>query len=75
MTIHVFATILALYPFTRTEDIAEEFGMSAMKVRRMAKICRVKKSKEFRREICRQNGSYTHLRRNNRKGGCNQVKN
>ena len=28
MTIHVFATIMALYPFTKTEEIADEFGLS-----------------------------------------------
>ena len=51
MELHVFATILALYPFTRVEDISEEFGMSPEKIRRMAKICRVKKAKDFRRQI------------------------
>lgn len=56
MKIHVFATILALYPFTKVEDISEEFGMSPDKIRRMARICRVKKAKEFRSEINRVNG-------------------
>ena len=56
MKIHVFATILALYPNTRVEDISEEFGMSPDKIRRMARICRVKKAKEFRSEINRLNG-------------------
>ena len=56
MKIHVFATILALYPYTRVEDISEEFGMSPDKIRRMARICRVKKAKEFRSEINRLNG-------------------
>ena len=56
MTIHVFATILALYPFTKVEDISEEFGLSPEKIRRMAKICRVKKAEKFRSEINRLNG-------------------
>lgn len=43
MSLHVFATIMALYPFTSSEDISEEFGLSIVKIRRMAKICRVKK--------------------------------
>jgi transposase len=57
MKLHVFATILALYPFTKTEDIAKEFGISVVKVRRMARICRVSKNAEFRSEIGRLNGS------------------
>ena len=56
MKIHVFATILALYPFTKVEEISEEFGLSPDKIRRMARICRVKKAKEFRSEINRLNG-------------------
>ena len=45
MTIHVFATIMALYPFTKTEEIADEFGLSVVKVRKMARVCRVSKNK------------------------------
>jgi hypothetical protein len=45
MTMHVFATILALYPFTKTEEIADEFGLSVVKVRKMARVCRVSKNK------------------------------
>lgn len=56
MKIHVFATILALYPYTKVEEISEEFGLSPDKIRRMARICRVKKAKEFRSEINRLNG-------------------
>ena len=37
MTIHVFATIMALYPFTKTEEIADEFGLSVVKIRKMAR--------------------------------------
>ena len=56
MKIHVFATIIALYPYTQVEEISEEFGLSPDKIRRMARICRVKKAKEFRSEINRLNG-------------------
>jgi DNA-binding CsgD family transcriptional regulator len=56
MKLHVFATILALYPFTKTEEIAEEFGISVNKIRRMARICRVSKNAEFRSEIGKMNG-------------------
>ena len=53
---HVFATILALYPFTKTEDIADEFGLSVVKIRKMARACRVSKNAEFRSEIGKLNG-------------------
>ena len=55
MKMHVFATILALYPFTKTEDIANEFGISVVKIRQMAKICRVQKSDDYRNEVYLQN--------------------
>ena len=55
MKIHVFATILALYPFTKTEDIAKEFGISVYKIRLMAKTCRVQKSDDYRYEVYLQN--------------------
>lgn len=55
MTIHVFATILALYPFTKTEDIADEFGIPVYKIRQMAKTCRVKKSDDYRYEVYLRN--------------------
>lgn len=48
--------MMALYPITKTEEIAEEFGISVPKLRRMARICRVKKSEGFRREIGKLNG-------------------
>ena len=56
MTMHVFATIMALYPFTKTEDIADEFGLSVVKVRKMARACRVSKNAEFRSDVGRLNG-------------------
>lgn len=57
MTMHVFATIMALYPIKPTTEIAEEFGLSVSYISKMAKVCRVKKSHEFRSEINRKNGS------------------
>ena len=56
MKIHDFATMMALYPMTKTEDIAEEFGISVTKLRRMAKACHVKKSDDYRSEVARRNG-------------------
>ena len=56
MTMHVFATIMALYPFTKTEEIADEFGLSVVKVRKMARACRVSKNAEFRSDVGRLNG-------------------
>ena len=55
MSLHVFATIMALYPFTSSEDISEEFGLSIVKIRRMARICRVKKAEDYRHEILTRN--------------------
>ena len=55
MKMHVFATILALYPFTKTEEIAEEFGVPVYKIREMARTCRVKKSDDYRYEVYLQN--------------------
>ena len=52
---HVFATIMALYPFTKTEEIAEEFEMPVYKIREMARICRVKKSDDYLYEVYLQN--------------------
>ena len=56
MTMHVFATIMALYPITPTSEIASEFGMTEYEVMKMAKKCRVKKSREYISEIKRKNG-------------------
>lgn len=55
MKLHVFATIMALYPITPTEQIAKEFDISVYKLKKMARNCRVSKSHEYRREICRRN--------------------
>ena len=55
MKMHVFATILALYPFTKTEEIAEEFEMPVYKIREMARTCRVKKSDDYLYEVYLQN--------------------
>ena len=56
MKIHVFATIMALYPFTSTQAIAKEFGLSQSKVKAMAAACHVRKNDNFRSEINRRNG-------------------
>jgi len=56
MDIHIFATIMALYPFTPTEEIAAEFGINTHKVEIMAWANGVHKTHEFRSEVCRKNG-------------------
>lgn len=55
MNMHMFATILALYTITSAQKIAEEFGMSAYQVKKMAHICRVKKEKSYLRNVLRTN--------------------
>ena len=62
MKIHVFATIMALYPMTSTEKLSQEFGISVYKLRAMAKKFHVEKSQEFRSEIGRQNGMKRHIK-------------
>ena len=70
MKMHVFATIMALYPFTKTEDIAKEFGISATKIRLMAKSCRIQKSDDYRYEVylhnCRKAIEHNIVRRKHR---------
>jgi len=55
MSMDVFATIMALYPFTSVKDISEEFGISTVKIQRMAKICRVEKAEDYRKQILTRN--------------------
>ena len=55
MSIHVFATIMALYPITSAQKISEEFGLSVYQVKKMARICRVKKEKSYLRNVLRRN--------------------
>ena len=47
---------MALYPFTSTRAIAQEFGLSQSKVKAMAAACHVRKNDNFRSEINRRNG-------------------
>ncbi len=47
---------MALYPFTSTRAIAQEFGLSQSKVKAMAAACHVRKNDDFRSEINRRNG-------------------
>ena len=55
MTIHVFATIMALYPISSAQKISEEFGLSVYQIKKMAHICRVKKEKSYLRDVLRTN--------------------
>lgn len=65
MTIHVFATIMALYTVSSAKKIAEEFGLSTYQVQKMARICRVKKEKSYLREICSRNAKIAAKRQRN----------
>ena len=63
MSIHVVATIMALYPISSAQKISEEFGLSVYQIRKMAHVCRVKKEKKFLCEVCRRNALIAAERR------------
>lgn len=53
----MLATILALYPFTKTEEIAKEFNVSAKSIAVMANLFGIRKSDEFRSDVNRNNAT------------------
>ena len=53
--LHLMATILAMYPDTDTNKIAEEFGITARDVQLLAYCFRIRKSKAFRSKVNSQN--------------------
>lgn len=53
----LFATMLALYPYTETEVLEKQLGISAQRIKEYCGIIGVRKSKEYRSEINRKNGS------------------
>lgn len=61
---HVLATILALYPFTPTNDIAQEFGLTPKMVSQIAAKNGVRKTAELRSTINAQNGTHPSLNKN-----------
>ena len=63
MSIHVFATIMALYPICSAQKISEEFGLSVYQIKKMAHICRVKKQKSYLRDVLRRNAQIASERR------------
>lgn len=52
-----FATMLALYPYTETEVLEKQLGISAKRIKEYCGIIGIRKSKELRSEINRKNGS------------------
>ena len=54
--IHLLATLLALYPFTDTEELSKEFLLSEITIKQIVHHYHVKRSKEKRSEINRRNG-------------------
>lgn len=59
---HLLATLLALYPFTDTRLLAEEFKMAEHTVSLTAHANHIYKSSEKRSEINSQNGREIFLR-------------
>lgn len=55
--IHLLATLLALYPFTDTEELSKEFLLSEITIKQIVHYYHVKRSKEKRREINTRNGN------------------
>ena len=60
--LHLLATMLSLFPFTKTKDLADEFKISVQEVKFWAWFYGIKKKKEYRREACIRNGRLQFLR-------------
>ena len=59
---HLLATLLALYPFTDTKDLADEFKMTEKSVTQIANYNHIYKSSEKRSCINTENGREMFLR-------------
>lgn len=59
---HLLATLLALYPFTDTKEIADEFKMTEKSVTQIANYNHIYKSSEKRSSINAENGCEMFLR-------------
>ena len=59
--IHLLALMLALYPFTSNAKLSEEFMIPASRVKQIALEYGVRKTQEFRKQICRKNGRVQFL--------------
>ena len=59
---HLFALMMALYPITSNQALAEEFQMNAHTIELIAHNYGVYKSKEYTREKCITNGRDVYLK-------------
>lgn len=60
--LHLLATMLSLFPFTKTKDLADEFKISVQEVKFWAWFYGIRKNKQYRREACIRNGRLQFLR-------------
>lgn len=60
--LHLFATMMAIYPFTNNEEIQREFMITKQELRFWAWFYGVKKNKQYRRQICIDNGRLQFLK-------------
>lgn len=60
---NLLAKLLALYPFTNTVKLAREFAMKAKIIKQIAQFYGVRKTKETRRDINKNNGNNPRSRR------------
>jgi hypothetical protein len=61
--LHLFATMMALYPFTETKELVKEFMISRHEVIQFAWLYGIRKTKGHRRRVCIKNGRSVFLRR------------
>ena len=59
---HLLATLLALYPFTDTKELADEFKMTEERITKIANYNNIYKSSEKRSSINKTNGREMFLR-------------
>ena len=60
--LHLLATMLSLFPFTKTKDLADEFMISAQEVKFWAWLYGIKKNKAHIRRCCIENGREQFIR-------------
>lgn len=61
--LHLFATMMALYPYTPTTALAQEFKMGASTIKQIANAHGVHKNKDMRIRICKENGDNPRSRK------------
>jgi hypothetical protein len=61
--LHLFAMMMALYPFTPTAMLAEEFKLSRRTIKMIANEHGVHKNKDMRIRICKENGDNPRSRK------------